>query len=97
MQIQLAGQVQNDDTDASELCGVIKKLEPILGCGQITLQSDTKPCILMFEGATQQPGERSPPMISQLLMLPEALIFACSLKYSDVALPPHDLTKTLAR
>ena len=49
----------------------------------------------MFEGATQQPGERSPPMISQLLMLPEALIYACSLKYSDVALPPRDLTKTL--
>jgi len=33
MQIQLAGQVQNDDPDASELCGVIKKLAPILGCG----------------------------------------------------------------
>jgi len=49
----------------------------------------------MFEGATQQPGERSPAMISQLLMLPEALIFACSLKYSDVALPPHDLPKNL--
>ena len=60
-----------------------------------TLQSDTKPCILMSEGATQQLGERSPPMICQLLMLPEALIFACSLKYSDVAIPPHDLPKKL--